>query len=137
MPIYEFACPRCRRIFSFLSRRVNPSHTPACPKCGAALHCCKQCTYFEPSTRFQCLKPVPVRISPKDTANTCELFKARVTVAPYSVLPQRKGAPACPLLATSWDRVILDEGHVIRSSKSRLARAAKRLRARQMIQNHE
>ena len=52
-----------------------------CPKCHAALHCCKQCAYFEPSTRFQCLKPVAVRISPKDTANTCELFKARVTVA--------------------------------------------------------
>mgnify|MGYP001450424550 CR=1 FL=1 len=35
MPIYEFACPRCRRIYSFLSKRVNPSHTPACPKCGS------------------------------------------------------------------------------------------------------
>jgi hypothetical protein len=58
-----------------------------CPKCNAALHCCKQCAYFEPSTRFQCLKPVPIRISPKDTANTCELFKARVTVA-------RDGVPA-------------------------------------------
>jgi putative FmdB family regulatory protein len=34
MPIYEFACPKCRRIYSFLSKRVNPSHTPACPKCG-------------------------------------------------------------------------------------------------------
>ena len=35
VPIYEFACPRCRRIYSFLSKRVNPSHTPACPKCGS------------------------------------------------------------------------------------------------------
>lgn len=34
MPIYEFACPRCRRIFSFLSKRIRPSHAPACPKCG-------------------------------------------------------------------------------------------------------
>jgi len=34
MPIYEFACPKCRRIFSFLSKRVNPGHLPACPKCG-------------------------------------------------------------------------------------------------------
>jgi putative FmdB family regulatory protein len=34
MPIYEFACPRCRRIYSFLSKRVNPSHSPSCPKCG-------------------------------------------------------------------------------------------------------
>src|SRR5215472_12627398 len=52
-----------------------------CPKCAAALHCCKQCAHFEPSTRFQCLKPVPVRISPKDQANSCDLFKPRVTVA--------------------------------------------------------
>ena len=52
-----------------------------CPKCKAALHCCKQCSYFEPSTRFQCLKPVPERISPKDTLNTCALFKPRMTVA--------------------------------------------------------
>jgi hypothetical protein len=52
-----------------------------CPKCHAALHCCKQCAYFEPSTRFQCLKPVPVRIPVKDQANECEWFKPRLTVA--------------------------------------------------------
>jgi putative FmdB family regulatory protein len=34
MPIYEFACPKCRKIFSFLSKRVNPGHLPVCPKCG-------------------------------------------------------------------------------------------------------
>ena len=34
MPIYEFACPKCRRIFNFLSKRVNPDHLPTCPKCG-------------------------------------------------------------------------------------------------------
>jgi hypothetical protein len=52
-----------------------------CPKCNAALHCCKQCAHFEPSTRFQCLKPIPVRIAGKDQANECELFKNRVTIA--------------------------------------------------------
>jgi len=34
MPIYEFACPKCRMIFSFLSKRVNPDRLPICPKCG-------------------------------------------------------------------------------------------------------
>jgi hypothetical protein len=58
-----------------------------CPKCGAALHCCKQCSYFEPSTRFQCLKPVPVRIAVKDQANECTLFKPRFTVAREAVHP--------------------------------------------------
>lgn len=52
-----------------------------CPKCGAALHCCKQCVHFDSSTRFQCLKPIPVRIAVKDQANECDLFKPRVTVA--------------------------------------------------------
>ncbi len=52
-----------------------------CPKCNVELHCCKQCGHFEPSTRFQCLKPVPARISPKDKANQCLLFAPRVTVA--------------------------------------------------------
>jgi hypothetical protein len=52
-----------------------------CPKCGVALHCCKQCSFFEPSTRFQCTKPIPVRIAGKDTANECTFFRQRVTVA--------------------------------------------------------
>ena len=34
MPIYEFACPKCRVIFNFLSKRVNPDRLPVCPKCG-------------------------------------------------------------------------------------------------------
>lgn len=58
-----------------------------CPKCQTALHCCKQCAHFEPSTRFQCLKPIPARIPSKDQLNQCELFKPRVTVA-------RDAAPA-------------------------------------------
>jgi hypothetical protein len=57
------------------------SFNGSCPKCGAALHCCKQCAHFEPSTRFQCLKPIPVRIPVKDQANDCSLFRPRLTVA--------------------------------------------------------
>ena len=34
MPIYEFACTKCRRIFNFLSKRLNPDRLPACPRCG-------------------------------------------------------------------------------------------------------
>ena len=34
MPIYEYACPKCRVIFSFLSKRTNPDRLPVCPKCG-------------------------------------------------------------------------------------------------------
>jgi hypothetical protein len=66
-----------------------------CPKCGVALHCCKQCVNFESSTRFQCLKPIPVRIPVKDQANTCALFSPRVTVA-REVSGQNAGRQGIP-----------------------------------------
>jgi SNF2 family DNA or RNA helicase len=54
---------------------------------------------------------------------------ARVTVAPYSVLPDRTGKPRCALLGVRWDRVILDEGHEIRNPKSKTCIAARALSA--------
>jgi putative FmdB family regulatory protein len=33
MPIYEFYCSHCHRVFNFLSRTVAPSKTPDCPRC--------------------------------------------------------------------------------------------------------
>jgi putative FmdB family regulatory protein len=35
MPVYEFLCPSCNRIFSFHSFRVETTRVPRCPKCGA------------------------------------------------------------------------------------------------------
>ena len=34
MPIYEFACPKCRVVFNFFSKRLKPEGLPTCPKCG-------------------------------------------------------------------------------------------------------
>lgn len=67
-----------------------------CPKCAAALHCCKQCTNFEPSTRFQCVKPIPVRIAAKDQANECTMFSPRVTVARDAAPQSAPPAAAVP-----------------------------------------
>jgi hypothetical protein len=77
--VQHVAASRCFNCSTTLPADMDFSG--ACPKCGADLHCCKQCTHFEPSTRFQCLKPIPVRIAIKDKANACTLFAARVTVA--------------------------------------------------------
>lgn len=50
-----------------------------CLKCGYDLHSCKQCTYFDPSSRFECLQPIPARVSPKDVLNNCTFYSIRVT----------------------------------------------------------
>jgi putative FmdB family regulatory protein len=34
MPIYEFYCLDCHRIFNFLSRRADTRARPDCPRCG-------------------------------------------------------------------------------------------------------
>ncbi len=62
----------------------------SCPKCQATLHCCKQCAHFEPATRFQCLKAIPLRIALKDQVNECGFFAPRVTVA-------RDGSSSSPM----------------------------------------
>ena len=51
-----------------------------CAQCGADLHSGAQCTWFDTSAVFECVKPVPARVSPKDARNACTLFEARVTV---------------------------------------------------------
>ncbi len=35
MPIFEFLCPACNRIYSFLSLGRAPAREPSCPRCGA------------------------------------------------------------------------------------------------------
>ncbi len=34
MPIYEFYCAKCHRIYSFFSRGINTDGAPDCPRCG-------------------------------------------------------------------------------------------------------
>jgi hypothetical protein len=86
---------RCFNCSTTLPQGI--SFTGNCPKCNAELHCCKQCSHFEPSTRYQCLKPIPVRIAVKDKANDCQLFSPRVTVArdaPAAQTPARAALPS-------------------------------------------
>ncbi len=77
--VQSVTASRCYNCSTALPADTNFAGT--CPKCNAQLHCCKQCGNFEPSTRFQCVKPIPVRIPIKDQANECPLFTPRVTVA--------------------------------------------------------
>jgi hypothetical protein len=97
--VQHVAASRCFNCSTTLPPDIDFSGR--CPKCNAELHCCKQCSHFEPSTRFQCLKPIPVRIPVKDKNNECSLFTPRVTVAregttsqpPPSPPPMHSGPP--------------------------------------------
>ncbi len=92
--VQHVAAARCFNCATALPSGID--FGGVCPKCNAALHCCKQCAHFEPSTRFQCLKPIPVRIPVKDKANECSQFAPRVTVARDGTAGPPTPAPSAP-----------------------------------------
>ena len=70
------AVSRCTQCGTVLQ---NTSGEGSCPKCGFELHSCKQCTYFDPGSRFECMQPIKERIPKKDARNDCALYEIRVT----------------------------------------------------------
>ena len=66
---------RCARCGAFVDAQIFSRST--CPKCQQELRACVQCTHFDPAARFECARPVPARVAPKDAANDCALFEAR------------------------------------------------------------
>jgi hypothetical protein len=54
--------------------------TARCGRCGAELHACTQCAFFDPGARLQCRQPIAARIAVKDARNDCALWKLRTTV---------------------------------------------------------
>jgi hypothetical protein len=69
---------RCSNCGAVLLPGFDPNGQ--CPRCKFELHCCKQCRFFDTGARFECMQPVPVRISPKDAKNNCTFYEFRMTV---------------------------------------------------------
>ena len=68
-------CAQCGTLLTSLSEPIGQ-----CPKCGFELHSCKQCTYFDPSRRFECMQSIQERIARKDARNECTFYSISVRV---------------------------------------------------------
>lgn len=67
-------CAQCGAVLTGMESDAK------CSKCGVALHSCKMCVHFDPSSRFECRKPIPARVSPKDALNACTFYEIRQSV---------------------------------------------------------
>jgi len=76
---------RCAQCGTLLPVGIEP--TLKCPKCGFELHSCRQCTYFDTSSRFECTQPIRERIARKDERNQCTFFSMRVGVEKETSTP--------------------------------------------------
>lgn len=71
---------KCARCGNELTVAAAWSPQGTCARCGADLHSCAQCAYFDTSAAFECQKPIAARITPKDARNACTEFEPRITV---------------------------------------------------------
>lgn len=79
------AVSRCAQCGALLQNLAEPPGQ--CPKCGFELHSCRQCTYFDTSSRFECTQPIPERIARKDARNECTFYAMRVRVEKETSTP--------------------------------------------------
>ena len=73
-----FRCALCGGNLPPSFTDITPSSR--CPQCSGDLHTCRNCSFFDPASRFECTEKIPERISPKDSKNLCEYFEARTSV---------------------------------------------------------
>ena len=89
MPGYRevVRCAQCGGV-------VDPNITleSRCPKCGTDLHTCATCVSFDPGSRFECMEPIPARITPKNAKNSCTFYAARTTVERQTTAPRENDA---------------------------------------------
>lgn len=69
---------RCAECGTVLPLQLDPFGQ--CPKCQAELHSCRQCTHFDPASRFECTQPIPERIPDKSARNACSHYEIRTSV---------------------------------------------------------
>ncbi|HUB08558.1 MAG TPA: hypothetical protein VMB50_16245 [Myxococcales bacterium] len=72
MPTGERHCQTCGAAVSLdgpIGRR------DACDRCGADLHACVQCRFYDLSASNQCREPQAERVGDKVRSNFCELFQ--------------------------------------------------------------
>jgi predicted RNA-binding Zn-ribbon protein involved in translation (DUF1610 family) len=71
--VVTFKCSVCGHELRDLSIDTD---TP-CPSCGKPVRTCTNCSFFNPSARFECRKPLEARVENKAKANQCQLFQPK------------------------------------------------------------
>jgi hypothetical protein len=56
----------------------QPTTDETCMKCGADLHTCGNCRFFDTTTLWECRANITARVSPKHARNECTFFAPKV-----------------------------------------------------------
>lgn len=70
-----FKCNKCGQIRHSLGELT---HEDACAGCGADLHTCGNCRFFDTTTLWECRENIPVRVVGKHAKNECAFFQPKI-----------------------------------------------------------
>jgi hypothetical protein len=70
-----FKCNKCGQIRHSLGELTAED---ACGGCGADLHTCGNCRFFDATTLWECRENIPVRVVGKQTRNQCTFFTPKI-----------------------------------------------------------
>ena len=70
-----FKCNQCGQLRVSLGELTTDE---ACLKCGADLHTCGNCRFFDTTTLWECRENIPARVSGKHARNECTFFQPKI-----------------------------------------------------------
>jgi len=73
--IEGLVCWKCGESLAALSLPLR--RQDACKACGAELHACRLCEFYDTSVAKSCREPVAEEVRDKTRANFCDYFKPR------------------------------------------------------------
>lgn len=70
-----FKCNKCGQIRHSLGELTMED---ACGGCGADLHTCGNCRFFDTTTLWECRENIPARVVGKHAKNVCTFFQPKI-----------------------------------------------------------
>ena len=78
-----YYCFKCGKEVEFAVKGgIMVGRLDACEHCGAYLHCCKNCEFYDPGLHNQCRDPNTEFIRDREEPNFCNSFEYRNDDAP-------------------------------------------------------
>lgn len=82
MPAENLNCWRCGA--AVVDEPLPLSRRAECRSCGAELHVCRMCEFYDPSRGNACREPVAEPVGDKTRANFCGWFRPRPGLRPVA-----------------------------------------------------
>ena len=64
----------CHHCLQLVDDKNRIGRRDACSGCGADLHCCLNCMFYDPSSANDCREPNADHVLDKEAGNFCEYF---------------------------------------------------------------